>query len=253
MSTHLSVIIPAFNEKKNLDKGLLDQVFEYLSKQDYQWEVIISDDGSTDGSLIRLQQFAREHQQVKVLANKHGGKALAVTAGMLTAIGKWRLFTDFDQSTPISEVEKLLERATQGFDVIIGSREIVGARRDKEPWYRHFMGRGFNLLVQIVAVPGVLDTQCGFKLFSDKATNALFPKLVVYGQKVVFKDAFTGSFDVELLYLAIKYNFSIREVPIKWHHMETNRVSPLKDSIRMFRDLILIKLASLMGKYNEKL
>lgn len=250
MSTYLSVVIPAFNEKDNITKGLLKQVTDYLSAQTYTWEVIIADDGSTDGSLVALKEFASQHQHVRVLANKHAGKALTVTEGMLSAVGKWRLFTDFDQSTPIAEVKKLLERAEQGFDVVIGSREIVGAKRDKEPWYRHLMGRGFNLWVQVVAVPGVLDTQCGFKLFSDRATNTLFPQLVVYGKNNRFRDAFTGAFDVELLYLAIKNNFAIREVPITWHHMKTNRVSPIKDSLRMFRDLVKIKLASLTGKYH---
>lgn len=251
--TYLSVIIPAYNEKENIAKGLLDQVVQYLNQQSYSWEIIISDDGSTDGSVTELELFAQNNKNVRVLRNKHAGKAQTVTSGMLAAAGKWRLFTDFDQSTPISEVKKLLERAEQGFDVVIGSREMVGAKRDKEPWYRHLMGRGFNLWVQMVAVPGVLDTQCGFKLFSDNATIKLFPSLVVYGKQARFKDAFTGAFDVELLYLAIKNNFSIREVPIKWHHMKTNRVSPIKDSLRMFRDLLKIKLASLMGKYGRKL
>jgi len=250
--TYLSVIIPAYNEKENISKGLLDQVVEYLNQQSYTWEIIISDDGSTDGSVAALEQFAEKNKNVRVLRNKHAGKAQTVTSGMLNAKGSWRLFTDFDQSTPISEVKKLLERAEQGFDIVIGSREMVGAKRDKEPWYRHLMGRGFNLWVQMVAVPGVLDTQCGFKLFSEKATTSLFPNLVVYGKQARFKDAFTGAFDVELLFLAIKNNFSIREVPIKWHHMRTNRVSPIKDSLRMFRDLLKIKLASLTGKYGRQ-
>src|SRR5690606_16340958 len=107
--------------------------------------------------------------------------------------------------------------------------EMVGAQRDKEPFHRHLMGRGFNILVQILAIPGILDTQCGFKLFSAAATEKLFNKLYVYGDQKERSDAFTGAFDVELLFLARKYGFTIREVPIRWKHNETNRVSPIKD------------------------
>lgn len=247
----LSVVIPAYNEKKNIGKQVLEPAVEYLQQQSYTWEMVISDDGSTDGSLPLLRDFAKKHPNVRIVENAHAGKAATVTAGMLAAKGEWRLFTDFDQSTPLSEVEKLLERAKQGFDVVIGSREMVGARRDKEPWYRHLMGRGFNLFVQALAVPGILDTQCGFKLFSAKATETLFPQLVVYGATTAFKDAFTGAFDVELLFLALQRGFQIREVPITWHHMHTDRVSPIKDSLRMFRDLVRIRMASLQRKYHH--
>lgn len=250
MAVYLSVIIPAYNEATNLSKGVLDELFSYLQKQEYTWEVVISDDGSTDGSLKHLETLAQQYPQMRVLKNTHAGKAAAVTSGMLAATGEWRLFTDFDQSTPISEVSKLLSRAKQGFDVVIGSREMIGAKRDKEPWYRHLMGRGFNLFVQMFAVPGILDTQCGFKLFSQKAAEELFPKLYIYGKQARFRDAFTGAFDVELLFLALKHGFGIREVPIRWHHMHTDRVSPIKDSLRMFRDLLRIRFASLRGKYS---
>jgi len=251
MSVYLSVVIPAFNEKENLERGVLEPMLAFLKKQAYTWEVIISDDGSTDGSTDLLQVLADQHTQVRILKNPHRGKAATVTSGMLKASGSWRLFTDFDQSTPISEVTRLFERANKGIDIIIGSREMVGARRDKEPWYRHLMGRGFNLVVQLIAVPGILDTQCGFKLFSAEATERLFPKLYVYGENAKFKDAFTGAFDVELLFLALQNGFSIREVPITWHHVHTNRVSPIKDSIRMFRDILKIRVASAAGKYSR--
>lgn len=250
MQPFLSVVIPSYNELQNLQRGVLDEVISYLQSQSYTWEVLLSDDGSTDGTLVELQQFADQHPQVKVLANVHAGKAPTVKAGMLAAQGKWRLFTDFDQSTPLTEVEKLLEYTEHGYDVIIGSREMVGAMRDHEPWYRRLMGRGFNILVQIIAVPGILDTQCGFKLFSQKATETLFPQLVVYGTGAQREDAFTGAFDVELLFLAIQHGFTIREIPILWRHAETNRVSPIKDSFRMFRDILRIRLAAMRGVYD---
>jgi len=246
---HLSVIIPSYNELKNLKRRVLDEVLEYLKKQTYTWELILSDDGSTDGTLDELNKFAKKHENILVLANIHAGKGPTVQSGMLAAHGEWRLFTDFDQSTPLSEVEKLFPFTKKNYDIVIGSRGIEGARRDKEPWYRHYMGRGFNMLVQFLAIPGIYDTQCGFKLFSANATEQLFSKLVVYGRQKERGDAFTGAFDVEALFLANKYGFKIKEVPIYWHHHETDRVSPVKDSIRMLIDIIKIRITELLGKY----
>ncbi len=245
---YLSVVIPSFNEKENLGRGVLDEVITYLNSQDYSWELVLTDDGSTDGTRETLQEFANSHDQVRLVANTHKGKGPTVTSGMLAASGKWRLFTDFDQSTPIGEIEKLLKFVTE-YDIVIGSREIPGALRDKEPFYRHLMGRGFNLLVQVLAVPKIYDTQCGFKLFSAKATQVLFESLYVYAGSKERLDAFTGAFDVELLFLAKKNGFKIKEVPILWQHYHTDRVSPIKDSLRMFKDIIKIRVADLMGKY----
>ena len=253
MSTkpYLSVVIPSYNEMENLKNKVLEEVVGYLKKQDYTWEVILTDDGSEDGTLKKLHQFAKKHPQVRVLENIHAGKGPTVKAGMLAAKGKWRLFTDFDQSTPLSEIEKLWPRADQDYEVIIGSREMVGSIRDEEPWYRHLMGRGFNILVQILAIPGILDTQCGFKLFSADAAELLFNSLHIYGAQEQRGDAFTGAFDVELLFLAKKHGLKISEVPIEWHHRETDRVDPIKDSLRMLRDIVLIRLADLKGKYKN--
>lgn len=244
----LSVIVPSYNEKKNLERGVLEEVIEFLKQQSYSWEVILTDDGSTDGTPEILEAFAQKHKNVIVLKNAHAGKGPTVKAGMLKATGQWRLFTDFDQSTPLSEVTKLL-RYIDTYPIIFGSREIEGARRDKEPFYRHLMGRGFNFLVQLLAVRGVQDTQCGFKLFSAKATEQLFPALYVYGGKQLRKDAFTGAFDVELLFLARKFRIPAKEVPILWKHHSTDRVSPIKDSLRMLRDILQIRFAYLFGKY----
>lgn len=246
---YLSVVIPAYNEMKNLKTGVLDGIIPYLNQQNYDYEIILSDDGSTDGTTQALEEFAQQNQFVKVLKNPHKGKAPTVKAGMLAAQGEWRLFTDFDQSTPISELEKLLPCTKQDYEVVIGSREMVGSIRDEEPWYRHLMGRGFNILVQILALPGILDTQCGFKLFSAQATEALFSALKIYNGQKERTDAFTGAFDVELLFLAQKMGFKIREVPIEWHHHKTDRVSPIKDSLRMLIDIIRIRLAQLKGTY----
>lgn len=249
----LSVVIPSYNEMKNIKRGVLDEVITYLQQQDYDWELVLSDDGSTDGTFKILEEFSKKHLNVRAIKNIHAGKGPTVQSGMLAAQGQWRLFTDFDQSTPLSEIENLFKyiKKHKDYDVIIGSREIIGAKREKEPWYRHLMGRGFNLLVQILAIPGILDTQCGFKLFSAQAAQDLFSHLVIYGRQKERKDAFTGAFDVEALYLAKKYGYKIREVPIEWKHFETDRVHPIKDSLRMLKDIVRVRLADVQGKYNK--
>lgn len=250
MKPYLSVIVPSYNEERNIKRGVLDELLSYLKKQKYEWEIILSDDGSADNTLAELKKFAEKDNRIIVVANKHAGKAPTVTSGMLKAKGDWRLFTDFDQSTPISEIEKLFEFTNEGYKVVIGSRELEGAKRDKEPFYRHIMGKGFNFLVQTLAVPGIHDTQCGFKLFSEDATKVLFNKLYVYGNQEEREDAFTGAADVELLFLARKMGYKIKEVPITWKHHYSERVSAFKDSFRMFRDIVLIRISHLLGKYN---
>jgi dolichyl-phosphate beta-glucosyltransferase len=252
----LSVVIPSYNEAKNFNRGVLDQVIQYLSKQTYDWEVVFTDDGSLDGTTDELEKFVHQNQknvdgELRILKNIHAGKGPTVQSGMLAAKGEWRLFTDFDQSTPISEIEKLFKYTEEGYQVVIGSREIHGAKREKEPLHRHLMGRGFNLLVQTLAIPGIQDTQCGFKLFSAEATEKLFSMMHVYGKQEERQDAFTGAFDVELLYLARKFGYQIKEVPIIWHHNETDRVSPIKDSVRMLRDIVKLRLADLSGVYRH--
>jgi dolichyl-phosphate beta-glucosyltransferase len=251
---YLSVVIPSYNEQKNLDRGVLEEVIQYLGKRDYTWELILTDDGSKDGTVHRLHEFADKHSkdfpgQIKVIENIHAGKGPTVQSGMLYATGEWRLFTDFDQSTPLFEVERLLEFTKQGYEIVIGSREGLGSKREKEPPHRHLMGRGFNLLVQALAIPGIYDTQCGFKLFSGSATDKLFVQMYVYGKQQARHDAFTGAFDVEVLYLARKYGYKIKEVPIQWKHNETDRVSPVKDSLRMLRDILRVRVADFQRKY----
>lgn len=244
---YLSVIIPAYNEENNFAKGKLEGLFAYLEKRSYTYEILFVDDGSNDQTLGKLQELKQHKAHMSVIKNPHQGKALTVLTGLQAAHGKYRLFTDFDQSTHISEVEKLLPFTRKGYEVVIGSREVKGAHRGNEPWYRHVMGRGFNTIVKMVAVWGIQDTQCGFKLISSRAVEQLLPQM-----KVTVKPrthAFTGAFDVELLYLAHKNGFKIAEVPVHWEHEESERVSPLKDSFRMLQEVIKIRMTALAGGY----
>lgn len=246
---YLSIIIPSYNEMSNIKRGVLDEVYDFLKKQNYTWEMVLTDDGSTDGTVDALRKFADKRDEVRLIENHHAGKGPTVSSGMLASFGEYRLFTDFDQSTPIHEVNRALE-LIKDHDIVIGSREADGAQRQKEPIHRHIMGRGFNFLVQLLALRGIQDSQCGFKLFTKDATMRLFPSLVVYGGKAPRQDAFTGAFDVELLFLARKWKLKFIEMPITWAHYESDRVSPIKDSLRMLRDILRIRKAWLLGKYN---
>jgi len=244
----LSIIIPAYNEKQNFEKGVLNQVASYLKKFKQSYEVLIVDDGSTDGSIDLLDNFCQKHSYFYLIKNQHMGKSGTVAKGVSSAKGRYILFTDFDQATPISEWSKLWPYLEKGNHVVIGSREVAGAKRDDEPWYRHLMGKGFNFGVKLIAVRGIHDTQCGFKAFKASVAKTIFSKLQVYKPKQI-SSAFTGAFDVEVLFIARKLGYKIAEVPILWSHVETNRVSPLKDSLLMAWDVIKIRLYHLLGRY----
>lgn len=245
---HLSVIVPAYNEEPNFNKGTLDEIPKYLESQSYTWEVLIVDDGSDDKTAQLADEFASKHKNIRVVKNPHQGKAETVKTGVREAKGELILFTDFDQATPISEVEKLLPFFPE-FDIVIGSRQLPGAKREKEPLHRHLMGLGFNVVVQLIAVRGIWDTQAGFKCFKSEAAKNLFEKLKVYGKGKKVKGALVTAFDVELLFIAKKNGYKIKEVPIIWHHVATSRVSPIKDSLRMFRDVLRVRLNDLQGVY----
>ncbi|MDP2632601.1 MAG: glycosyltransferase family 2 protein [Candidatus Curtissbacteria bacterium] len=246
----LSVIIPAYNEEPNFKKGALDDVPKYLEKQDYSYEIIIVDDGSSDETASLAQEFAKKNNNVRVIKNPHQGKAETVKTGVEKANGQLILFTDFDQATPIDEVEKLLTYFPQN-DIVIGSRQLPGAKREKEPIHRHIMGLVFNLVVQAIAVRGIWDTQAGFKCFKSQVAKDLFGELKVYGKGKKVEGALVTAFDVELLFIAKKRGYKIKEVPIIWHHVATSRVSPIKDSIRMFRDVVKVRLNDLKGVYKK--
>ncbi len=244
----LSVIIPAYNEQPNFEKGSIDSVPEYLNKQSYDYEILIVDDGSDDKTAEFADKFSQKHKNTKVIKNPHQGKAETVKTGVEKAQGDIILFTDFDQATPIHEVDKLLDYFPE-YDIVIGSRQLPGAKREKEPFHRHLMGLVFNIIVQIIAVRGIWDTQAGFKTFKSEAAKDLFTHLKVYGKGKKVQGALVTAFDVELLFIARKKGYKIKEVPIIWHHVATTRVSPLKDSIRMFRDVLKIRLNDLRGVY----
>ena len=238
----LSIVIPAFNEDPRI-RGTLETVIGYLGIQRYSWEVLVADDGSTDATALEVQRFASEGATkgpVKLLALPHGGKGWAVRQGMLQAEGEYRFMCDADLSMPIEQVAHFLPPERGGYDLAIGSREVAGARRIGEPRRRRLMARCFSLLVQGLALPGLADTQCGFKCFRAGAAANLFARQQLCG----------FAFDVELLFLARKQGMHIVEVPIDWHYRTHSKVRPLQDSAAMTRDLIGIRWRSFRGRYN---
>lgn len=238
---YLSVIIPSYNEAGNLRKGVLDKIDHYLSRQNYSHEVIIVDDGSDDGSAEFVEKFASENKNFKLIRGSHSGKAGAVTKGMLDARGEVRLFTDMDQATPIEEAEKLLPYFDQGFDIVIGSRNTT---RKGSPFTRRVMSRSMIILRKLmVGIYEIHDTQCGFKAFDKKSSEALFKKIndLHHGFSKIHGSNVTAGFDVELLYLAEKYGYKIKEVPVEWLYVESRRVNPINDSINGLIDLARIR------------
>ncbi|MDO8659328.1 MAG: glycosyltransferase [Candidatus Parcubacteria bacterium] len=253
---YLSVVIPSYDEMANLQKGVLDKVEHFLSKEKFSYEVIIVDDGSTDGSVEFVESFTKDNSRFRIIKNQHLGKAGAVTTGVLKASGEYILFTDMDQATPIEEIDKLLfffdrglPAGRQGFDVLIGSRKN---QRKGAPFTRLIMARGMILLrTVIVGIHGISDTQCGFKMFKKDVAKKIFEKInnLHHGFRKVTGSSVSAGFDIELLYLAQKMGYKIKEVPVNWLYVETRRVSPLKDSIEGFLDLLKIKINDIRGKY----
>lgn len=244
----LSVIIPSYDEMANLQKGVLDKVKSFLDKQKFSYEVIVVDDGSKDGSEEFVSKFIHENATFSLIKNPHLGKAGAVTTGMLRAKGEYVLFTDMDQATPIEEINKLLPYFEKGYDIVIGSRH----GRKGAPWTRRLMAKGMMVLrTAIVGLKGIIDTQCGFKVFKREVGKKLFQKMydLHNGYKAVSGSSVSAGFDVEALFLAQQMGYKIKEVPVEWLYVETRRVSPVKDSIEALEYLIQIRLNRMKGIY----
>lgn len=234
----------------NLRKGVLEKVEKFLSRQKYNYEVIIVDDGSSDGSREFIEDFVKDNSSFSLIKNSHMGKAGAVTAGVLTAAGDNILFTDMDQATPIEELNKLLPYVNKNYDVVIGSRS---SERKGAPLTRKIMAKSMIILrTTIVGLRGISDTQCGFKLFTHNAAKDIFGKVekIHKGFRSIKGSSVTAGFDIELLYIARKKGYKIKEVPVEWLYVETRRVSPVSDSIKGVLDLFSIKLKDLRREYN---
>ncbi len=236
----LSVIVPAYNEERRIGPTL-EKLVGYLTSRPFQWEVLVVDNGSDDGTVTVVETVASEVPQVRVETLPTAGKGLAVRHGMLRTTGELRFMCDADMSMPVEHLDDFLQRMDEGHDIVIGSRQTEGARRFGEPLIRHLMGRVFNWVVRLVAVGGFQDTQCGFKMFRGDLADEIFP----------LQRATGFGFDVEVLFIAKRRGASILEMPIDWHHEPSSKISPVADSVRMVMDAVLTRWRGLIGGYRK--
>lgn len=234
---YLSLIIPAFNEEQRLPKTL-DQVSGFLKAQSYPSEILVVENASQDNTLKVAEQFAHQHASeelpIKVLQEPVQGKGAAVKRGMFAAKGMYRFMCDADLSMPVSEINRFFPPDIEHFDISIASREAPGAVRFNEPAYRHMVGRVFNTLIRLLALPGLNDTQCGFKCFKAPVVEELFEAMTITG----------WSFDVEILFLAQRRGYKIVEIPIPWYYNPDSHISVIKDSFQMALDIFKIRFRS---------
>jgi dolichyl-phosphate beta-glucosyltransferase len=229
----LAVVIPAYNEEPRLLRTLT-RCAEYFDSQPYSYRVTIVSDGSTDGTNRIANEFAARHEHFRLLAYEpNRGKGYAVRKGMTQVEGDLQLFADADLATPIEEVEKVWAALDEGADIAIGSRPLRESQLVvRQPFYREWLGRAFNRFVQLLGVPGIHDTQCGFKLFKRDAAHDVFERCTYNG----------FSFDIEALYIARLRGYRIAEVPIVWAHQPGSKVSLLRDGVRMTWDLVKLRM-----------
>lgn len=236
----LSIVVPAYNEEARLEPTVRD-IVRYCREHQRRFEVLVVDDGSRDGTSTIVNRLAGELPEVRLIRlPQNHGKGYAVRSGIVNARGRNILFTDADGATPIDQLPRLEAALGGGADIAIGSRALrdTGVKVDSK-WYRRIMGRGFHKLVEVLAVSGLQDTQCGFKLFRGPVAQDLFSRMRMTG----------FSFDVEVLVMAERHGYRIAEVPVNWVHQPGSRVNLVLDSLRMTRDLVRIRRHCLAGSY----
>ncbi len=238
MTPRLSLVIPAYNEQARLPYTLTE-IERFVRSEQVDCEVIVVDNGSADTTSVVVQQASATFPRLRLIRTDRRGKGLAVRAGVLASSGEVVIFADADLSWPVEDLVRFLELVSPAWPVVIGSREGRGSRRIGEPSYRHLMGRVFNRVVQTLAVPGIEDSQCGFKAFSAEAARAIFGRQRIEG----------FGFDVEVLFLARRLGYRIRVVPLRWEHKQNSRVAPLRDTLRMLSDVARVRLYAWRGAY----
>lgn len=236
----LTVVVPAFNEADRIGNTLAT-VTEFLSKRNEPFEIIVVDDGSTDATAQVVEETAANNPALRLLRNRENrGKGYSVRRGMLAGRGSLLLFSDADLSTPIEELVKLEAAIEEGHDIAIGSRALAESDLEiRQPWWREGMGRVFGLLMRLLALPGIRDSQCGFKLFTREAAETVFARQSVEG----------FAFDVEILLIARLHGFTIAEVPVRWRHAAQSKVHPVRSSLSMLLDLIRVRRRARRGAY----
>lgn len=246
----VTVLIPNYNEIENVKRGVLTNIVSYLKKQSFNWELIISDDGSTDASVLVIKEFVAKHEHVRIIYNQHAGKPYALRSGIREAKGKYVLLTDMDQSTPITELVKLLPWISQGFGVVIGSR---GARRTDSSPLRQLASIVFLLVRKAILLPEIKDTQCGFKLLETPLARQIFSRMRLFGRVNHAIGWRVTAYDVELLHLAKKLGAKIKEVRVNWKNEDTTLGKSrnfIKESIEMLLEILRVRINEMLGKYH---
>jgi dolichyl-phosphate beta-glucosyltransferase len=236
----LSLVLPVYNEHDRLPRTLRI-LCKYLSRRRIAAEIIVVDDGSADDTAALVQRRMLAWPALRLISTPHRGKGHAVRTGLLAAQGAYVCFCDADLSMPITELPKFLPPLRPDIAVAIASREAPGAHRYGEPVHRHLLGRVFNLLVRTLALPGIQDSQCGFKCFHGEVARQLAAAQTLDG----------WGFDVELLYLARRWGYGVVEIPVEWRYAPSSRVSPLRDSWRMARDVLAVRRNAQAGRYDK--
>ena len=234
-------MLPAYNESKRI-AATLDKISAHAAQRSWNVEVIVVNDGSSDGTAAIVQAQAARCPSVRLIENPgNRGKGYSVRNGMLHAHGDILLFSDADLSSPIAEADKLFAAIADGADIAIGSRWLnVKLQTKRQPFYRQLFGRIYNLALRLLLGLGFKDTQCGFKAFNRRAADALFPM-----QRIE-----RWGFDPELLYLARRFHLTVKEVPVEWAHREGTRINPLVDGLHMLIEIFRIRRNALLGKYS---
>ena len=250
---HVSIVVPAYNEQKRIP-DTLEKISRFCRTKPYNTEIIVVDDGSIDSTTQIVEELISscDYKDLRLIRNEHKGKAVAVRTGMLDANGDVVLFTDADLATPIEAIDDILPYFEQGYDIVIGSREGMNARRIGEPVYRHIMGRVFNWIVQSVALSGIKDTQCGFKAFRNEAAQNVFKRMKLYGPNTkIIKNSAVTAFDVEILFIGKKLGYKIKAVPVQWTYGVGTKVNPIRDTLRNFSDVLRVRLNIWRGFYDK--
>jgi dolichyl-phosphate beta-glucosyltransferase len=237
----VSIIIPVYNEEKRLP-ATLTEVTGFLDSQTYTSEIVVVENGCQDRTLAIAREFATRIPYLRVFHEEERGKGLAVRRGMAEALGEYRFMCDADLSMPITEINHFIPPALIDMDIAIASREAPGAVRYNEPQYRHIIGRLFNTVVRVMVLPGIQDSQCGFKCFRAGVAQELFPAATVTG----------WTFDVEILFIARRRGYRIVEIPIPWYYSPNSKVSILRDLYKVMREMLQIRLNGLRGVYDRK-
>lgn len=245
-----SIVVPAYNEAERITSSLT-QILVFMRNFSSDFEVIVVDDGSVDKTVEVVEEYIKVNPEVKLIKSDHRGKGYSVRVGVSATMGKYVYMADADMATPIEELKRLMVWIIDNdFDIAIASREGKGAVRRGEPFYRHLMGKVFNFIIQLLILPGIQDTQCGFKAMKGDVARRIFNKLILFGDTAPkIKVPRVTAFDVELLVIAKRNGYKIRAVPVTWSYVPTVRVSPVRDSISNLMDVLKIKSNDLRHLY----